>query len=604
MKNPVQISVVIITFNEEKTIGRCIDSVRQIADEIVVVDSFSKDTTKRICVEKGVRFLEHPFEGHIQQKNFALSQASNQHVLALDADEYLSPELFKSILSVKENWRGHAYKMNRLSSYGGKWIKHGNWYPDQKIRLWDKRLGGWGGENPHDKVILSTGSQIAHLYGNLMHTAYSDCEETLLKIQQYSSIFSKENTAKKSTSIAKIVGHSFFAFSKSYFIKCGFLDGFEGLMVAAAEANHVFYKYSKLYEANKRALIGQRIIISRTDNLGDVVLTLPIAGYLKSIYPNAEVYFIGKKYTEAVIAQCVHIDHFLDREEVLSNESILSSIAAETILFIFPDEPLTQLAKKLKIPTRVATAHRWFNWLHCNKLVDFSRLNSTLHESQLNFKLLKPFWLNVNPDLTEIATFYGLKPLIKDFNYLLSANKFNLIIHPKSKGNGREWGLKNYHQLIQSLPKESFHILITGLKEEENIIRGELPELLNTEGVQNVMGQLTLEEMISLINQADGLVASGTGVLHLAASLGKFTVGLFPPIRPIHPGRWGPVGPNATYLVLDKNCSDCKNSTKCACMQSIKVSQVASRLLSFNLTLKDKEKAITAIPSQQKKEIV
>ncbi len=598
MKNPVQISVLIITFNEEKTIGRCIDSVRQIADEIVVVDSFSKDSTKRICVEKGVRFLEHPFEGHIQQKNFALSQARNQYVLSLDADEYLSQKLFKSILFAKENWRGQAYKMNRLSSYGGKWIKHGNWYPDQKIRLWDKRCGCWGGENPHDKVILNRGSQITHLYGDLMHTAYPDCEETIQKIQQYSSIFSKENTAKKSTSIAKIVGHTFFSFSKSYFIKCGFLDGFAGLMVAAAEANHVFYKYSKLYEANKRGLIGHRIIISRTDNLGDVILTLPVAGYLKSVYPNAEVYFIGKKYTQSVIDQCVHVDHFLDREEVLCNESILSSIGAKTILFIYPDKPMAQLAKKLRIPIRVATAHRWFNWLYCNQLVDFSRMNSTLHESQLNFKLLKPFWLNANPDLTEIAAFYGLKPLTKDFTKLLSANKFNLIIHPKSKGNGREWGLKNYYQLIQSLPKESFHILITGLKEEENIIRGELPELLKMEGVQNVMGQLTLEEMISLIDQADGLLASGTGVLHVAASLGKFSLGLFPPIRPIHPGRWAPVGRNATYLVLDKNCSDCKHSIECACIQSIKVTQIVSKLLSFNSKSKDKrqKKAMIAIP--------
>jgi glycosyltransferase involved in cell wall biosynthesis len=251
MEKPVQISVIIITFNEEKNIGRCIDSVQTFADEVIVVDSYSKDNTKQICLAKEVRFVEHPFEGHIQQKNFALSLARFDYVFAIDADEYLSIQLANSIVKAKKQWVGHAYKMNRLSSYGGKWIKHGNWYPDQKIRLWDKRFGSWGGENPHDKVILAKNSKVTHLLGDLMHTAYQDGQETLAKIQQYSSIFARENAGKRSTSILKIVGHTFFSFCKSYFLKVGFLDGFEGLAVAAAEANHVFYKYSKLYEANK-----------------------------------------------------------------------------------------------------------------------------------------------------------------------------------------------------------------------------------------------------------------------------------------------------------------------------------------------------------------
>ena len=424
----IKISVVIITFNEEKNIARCIDSLRLLADEIVVVDSFSKDCTKRICLEKGVRFIEHLFEGHIQQKNFALSQATYDYVLSLDADEYLSEELHKSILNAKQNWVGHAYRMNRLSSYGGKWIKHGNWYPDQKIRLWDRHMGSWGGENPHDKVILKRGSKVVHLKGDLMHLAYQDSIETLSKIQQYSSIFAKENVSQKSSSILKIIGHTFFSFIKSYFIKIGFRDGFEGLMVAAAEANHVFYKYSKLYEANQRSSIGERIIISRTDNLGDVILTLPMAGYLKSVFPKAQIYFIGKKYTEAVIKQSAYVDHFLDREEILKNPSILSSVNASTILFIYPDNQLAQLAKKIKIPQRVATAHRWFNWFYCNQLVDFSRLLSDLHESQLNFKLLKPFRLNSNLDLAEISTYYGLKARAMDFSNLLRPKMFNLII--------------------------------------------------------------------------------------------------------------------------------------------------------------------------------
>ena len=574
----IKISVVIITFNEEKNIARCIDSLRLLGDEIVVVDSFSKDCTKRICLEKGVRFIEHLFEGHIQQKNFALSQATYDYVLSLDADEYLSEELHKSILNAKQNWVGHAYRMNRLSSYGGKWIKHGNWYPDQKIRLWDRHMGSWGGENPHDKVLLKRGSKVVHLKGDLMHLAYQDSAQTLSKIQQYSSIFARENVSQKSSSILKIIGHTFFSFFKSYFIKIGFRDGFEGLMVAAAEANHVFYKYSKLYEANQRSSIGERIIISRTDNLGDVILTLPMAGYLKSVFPKAQIYFIGKKYTEAVIKQSVYVDHFLDREEILKNPSILSSVHASTILFIYPDNQLAQLAKKIKIPQRVATAHRWFNWFYCNQLVDFSRLLSDLHESQLNFKLLKPFRLNSNLDLAEISTYYGLQAKAMDFSNLLRPKMFNLIIHPKSKGSAREWGLENFAKLIEELPANYFNIFITGLKEEGELMRKEMPSIFKAVNVTDLTGKLSLSELVSFVSSVDGLLAGSTGVLHLAAALGINSLGLYSPMRPIHPGRWKPIGLHTSFLVLDKNCSDCKRKAECACIKSITVKQVANEL--------------------------
>lgn len=577
----IKLSAVIITFNEERNIARCIDSLLAVADEIVVVDSFSIDQTKKICLGKGIRFIEHHFEGHIQQKNFALSQATHDHILSLDADEYLSSTLTTSILDAKKKWIGPAYLMNRLSSYGDKWIKNGNWYPDRKIRLWDRRLGRWGGENPHDKVILEKSVKIIHLEGDLMHTAYKDSKEALVKIQQYSSIFASENVGKKKTSTLKILGHSLFSFFKSLIIKRGILDGFEGLMVAAAESNHVFYKYSKLYEANQRASIGKKIIISRTDNLGDVILTLPIAGYLKSVYPDSEIYFIGKKYTKSIIDQCIHIDRFLDREEILKDESILANIGADSILFIYPDRELAKVAKKFNIPKRVATAHRVFNWFYCNQLVDFSRLHSELHESQLNFKLLRPFRLSSNPSLNEITSYYGIKSTPNDFSNLIDKDKFNLIIHPKSKGSAREWGLEKFSELIKNLPKGVFKIFITGLKEEENQIKNELPGFLELEGVKNVMGKFSLEEMSAFISQTDGIIASSTGVLHLAASLNKFALGLYPPLKPIHPGRWAPVGVNASFLVLDKVCVDCTKSSYCACIKAITVNQVMNRLMTF-----------------------
>ncbi len=574
----VKISAVIITYNEEKNITRCIDSVSAVADEIVVIDSYSKDRTKEICLAKGVTFLEHHFRSHIDQKNFAITRTTYQYILSLDADEYLSPELTQSILEVKRTWPAEAYRMNRLSSYGTKWIKHGSWYPDRKIRLWNKGFGLWGGENPHDRVVLKRGTHAVHLEGDILHRAYKDSKETLEKIQRYSEIFAIENVGHKSSSILKILGHTSFAFLKSFLIKRGFLDGYEGLMVARAEANHVFYKYAKLYEVNKKAALGTRVIISRTDNLGDVILTLPLLGYLKATVPEIRIYFVGKKYTHPVIDKCIHVDELLDREELLKDPSILKRINADSILFIYPDKELAKLAMKLGIRRRVATAHRWFNWLYCNYRVDFSRLRSRLHESQLNFKLLAPFKMYWDFDLKEISDYYGLVPPLQNHNGHLSSNHFNLIFHPKSKGSAREWDLENYFRLGQSLPCDQYKIFITGLKDEGDLMRRQKPELFELPNVVDLTGKLSLDDLMSFISQADGLVACSTGVLHLASALGKFTVGLYSPMKPIHPGRWMPIGKNSSYLVINKNCQNCRRMKECACVNEITVEQVKERI--------------------------
>ena len=577
----VKISAVIITYNEENNIGRCIDSIRPVVDEIVVIDSFSTDRTKEICKEKKVRIVDHPFRSHIDQKNFAIYQAVYDTILSLDADEYLSEQLTASILKVKENWKHDAYSMNRLSSYGGKWIRHGQWYPDRKIRLWDRKIGNWGGENPHDKVILKRGISLYHLKGDLLHRAYMDAHDSLQKIQRYSEIFANENRGIKSSSTRKIIFRTFFSFFKSYILKRGFLDGYEGLMVAMAVSNHVLYKYAKLYEVNHRLELGKTIILSRTDNLGDVILTLPFAGYLKSVDPDLKIYFIGKGYTQPIIEKSVFVDQFLDKELILKTPSLLAEVKAKNIVFIYPDRKLIPLAKEIGIQNRIATRHRWFNWLYCNYLVEFSRIRSSLHESQLNFKLLKPFKLPDEIDLNEIKKYFGLVATHRDFNGLLSSEKFNLIIHPKSKNSAREWNLDNYQQLIKSLPQIEFKIFITGLKEEGAIVRKELPELFDHAHVTDLTGKFSLDELMSFINQADGLLACSTGVLHLASALGKRALGLYSPMKPIHPGRWMPLGKHSDYLVLNKTCTDCRRSKNCACINSITPDEVKRKIDSY-----------------------
>lgn len=271
----IKLSVVIITYNEENNIGRCIDSVTAIADEIVVVDSFSTDSTKKICIKKGVRFIEHRFEGHIQQKNFALMQCKYDHVLSLDADEYLSPELTASIFFAKKVWPAEAYEMNRLSSYGGRWMKLSAWYPDRKLRLWNRTLGEWGGDNPHDKVILKKKVSVMHLKGDLMHEAYDNASEFLTKVQAYSDIFAREKRFVIRSSSFKIFYKTVYTFFFNFFVKLGIFGGYEGAIISMSNTNYTFYKYSKLKEANQQLAISLIITTyNRKDALELVLMSV------------------------------------------------------------------------------------------------------------------------------------------------------------------------------------------------------------------------------------------------------------------------------------------------------------------------------------------
>jgi len=248
----IQISAVIITFNEEKNIGRCLSSLQGIADEIIVIDSFSTDRTRDICMNTGVRFFEQPFTSYSDQKNFAASQANHPYVLSLDADEALSPELQRSILAVKKNWVADGYSMNRLTSYCGKWIKHA-WYPDTKLRLWDTRKGKWDGNIVHETVVMKEGSTIKHLEGDLFHYSFYSLDHYILQQKKYAEMSAKALLAQgKHGSLGNVIMNPVLTFLKLYFLKQGFRDGYEGFLIAKMSSFTVFLKYAYLNEMQKQ----------------------------------------------------------------------------------------------------------------------------------------------------------------------------------------------------------------------------------------------------------------------------------------------------------------------------------------------------------------
>jgi glycosyltransferase involved in cell wall biosynthesis len=243
-----KISVVIICLNEEKNIGRCIDSVKDIADEIIILDSHSTDQTVNIAEKKGAVVVREDFKGYIQQKNKAIELASHNYILSLDADEALDPVLTASISKVKQKFTSHAYRMNRFSNYCGKFIKHGSWYPDAKVRLFDKRVARWGGTNPHDKIVLAEDTAVKHLKGNILHYSYHSISEHVSQNNKFSSVAAESLFANgKRTNLFKVFVNPFWAFLQSYLIRAGFLDGLYGLVIAVMIANLTFLKHIKLY---------------------------------------------------------------------------------------------------------------------------------------------------------------------------------------------------------------------------------------------------------------------------------------------------------------------------------------------------------------------
>lgn len=243
-----KLSVVIITFNEERNIGRCIDSVKNVADEIVVLDSCSSDRTKEICLERDVKFLEQPFLGYIEQANKALEFATYTYVLCLDADEALSPELEASILKEKQAFKYPGYYMNRCSNYCGKFIKFGSWYPDRKLRLFNRQKARWAGINPHSGVEFLSKEKGKWLKGDIFHYSYTSIEEHTLQNERFSTIAAQSyfQLGKRSNWFKMNVNPAW-AFVRSYFIRLGFLDGYFGFVIARKIAQLTRLKYKKLY---------------------------------------------------------------------------------------------------------------------------------------------------------------------------------------------------------------------------------------------------------------------------------------------------------------------------------------------------------------------
>lgn len=252
----MQISAVIITHNEERNILRCLNSVQDVADEIVVVDSGSTDNTEKICTDFGVKFVHQDWLGYSEQKNFANSLASNDWIFSIDADEELTDELKYSILRYKNKPISDdtVFSMNRLTNYCGHWIRHCGWYPDRKIRIWNRTIGKWQGEI-HETIGFSTEIKETVFHGDLLHYSFATPEDYENQQFKFAKMRGEQyfQKGKKHASFYMIVS-PVFSFIQHYFFQLGFLDGADGFHICRITAKATRLKYQTLKELTDKKL--------------------------------------------------------------------------------------------------------------------------------------------------------------------------------------------------------------------------------------------------------------------------------------------------------------------------------------------------------------
>lgn len=343
-------------------------------------------------------------------------------------------------------------------------------------------------------------------------------------------------------------------------------------------------------------LKNKRIILSKVNQIGDVIFALPLASAIKQLEPSATIIFLDTLYTRELTTHYQDVDELVDWNTIYQNKNEeeaanhLRQLNADIIVHVMANKPsniICRVAKKAKIPVRIGTGRRLYTLLHCNRWVNIGRSKCEFHETQYDMMFMKALGGKKHYSLEEIITLRRFKPLPKTSSALslLDPNRFNLVLHPKTRGEHIEWKPEQFGALIRLLPQNQFKIFVTGTQIEGDKVRHAMLEPFPH--VVDLCGKINLSELMQFIQNADGLICASTGPVHLAAAFGIRTLGLYAPIAPFHARRWGPVGKNATSITVDKKCDACRYSLACRCVWEISPQQVLDVVLKWHASWVD-----------------
>ena len=312
-----------------------------------------------------------------------------------------------------------------------------------------------------------------------------------------------------------------------------------------------------------------RLLISRIDAIGDVCLTLPAIGWLKENFPNYHVSLLVQAYAAPIAQACSWIDEVvvLDKSTQQQFVNQLKYTKADAIVHISPNKAIAKAAKLAGIPIRAGVRGRIYNWFYCNRLISLSRSGSGLHESYLNLlaitrslKLADPNFEKFKQNIVHYAGLSSLKEIKEE-------KMTHVILHPFSRGSGREWPISNFIELANLLVEHDLIPVIAGVKSDLEQIQPYIDQF--PPKTVWVMGEGDLTQYMHRIGESAALVASGTGPLHIASLINIPSIGLFPPRQDIDPARWGTLNPLGISLTSQKSCTAKCSNKDCACMSNI-----------------------------------
>lgn len=334
-------------------------------------------------------------------------------------------------------------------------------------------------------------------------------------------------------------------------------------------------------------LKNKRVLLTKVNQIGDVLFTLPLASIIKKLEPSSTVLFLAREYTRSLIEHYIDVDEFVDWGKLSADSEEkaverLRELKIDVIVNVMANKPsnvVARVAKKAGIPIRIGTLNRLYNLKYCNSFINIRRSKSGLHETQLDMMFAKKLGGKKNYSQQEIIKLHNFKPIEKtaDCINLLDQSKFNLILYPKTRGEHIEWPPERFAELITLLPKDKFKIFVTGSEREGDMVREKMispfPEVVD------LCGKISLNDLIQFIYYADGMICCSTGPVHLAAVFGIYTLGLYAPIKPFDASRWGPVGVKAETITIEKDCEGCRDGSRCKCVPAIKALQVLRTIM-------------------------
>jgi heptosyltransferase III len=330
----------------------------------------------------------------------------------------------------------------------------------------------------------------------------------------------------------------------------------------------------------------QTVVLANPYAIGDTVMMLPLAGAIRRHWPDVKLHFAGRQLE--LVRACEFFDSVFDSKDLIADPQILKRMGTDVFLNPFACNDMARVGFAARVPIRVGNLFRRRSAAFYNRFVAYG---DTGHAHMLGFSLrhVKALGVPIAPLPSDPRALFGLTrvaPPLEHLKQQLDPDRFNLILHPKSGGSGREWPLEYYLELVRTLGKTNrFKLFLTGSEKERQAVERECPELLQSESITNLMGALALGELVSFINVADGLLASGTGPLHIAAALGRHAMGIYATGPTLDPTSWRPVGPFARTIASPGRCKPgsqtCPKKTgpPCNCTRALQPDEVISRLV-------------------------